>query len=465
MIWTIPLRLATLMVALAAPVLACHAYADDTQEERWNGYGQFTWIWQQKNSFPAAYTNLNGSPNSLLPAREPSYTVSATAYLGLRAWQGSEIYLVPEVIAELPLSGLHGLGGAIQNGELEKNGKKDLTLYRSRLFLRQTWDFGGDPVHVASGQMQLAGTVDSRRFVLTAGNLAVIDVFDKNAYAGNVRQQFLNMNFLTHAAFDFAADARGYSWGLVGEYYRDDWAFRLGRFAPPRDPNQLALDPKILQNYGDQVEIEHRHELMGQPGALRLLAFRNVENMGRWDDAIGAFQADPNRNATTCTTFNYGSGNASAPDLCWARKRNVKVGFGVNVEQTIADGVGVFFRGMRADGRTEVYSYTSSDSSLSLGALATGGRWGRPMDSAGIGFAENWLSGPHVAYLRRGGIDGFIGDGNISYGLEKTFEAFYNISINRGLWITIDVQRIINPAYNTDRGPVNILGARLHAEI
>jgi high affinity Mn2+ porin len=452
------------IVAGALLLSAFQALAEDPQEERWNAHGQFTWIWHQKESFPAAYTNFNGSPNSLLPDKEDSFTVTATAFLGFRPWKGGELYFVPEVISELPLSGLHGLGGSIQNGELEKNGTVKPTLYRSRLFLRQTWDFGGVSIPVESGPMQLAGSVDSRRFVLTAGNLSILDIFDKNAYTGDVRQQFMNMNFLTYAAFDFAADARGYTWGLAGEFYYDQWAFRFGRFIGPNDPNQLPLNPHILQYYGDQLEIEHKHDLYGQPGKVRLLAFRNVEHMGRWDDAINAFESNPNQNATTCTTFNYGSLNATAPDLCWARKRNVKTGVGVSLEQAIGEDIGVFFRGMKADGETEVYAYTSTDSSISLGTLIQGNRWGREKDTVGIGYSQNWLSSEHVAYLNMGGIDGFIGDGRINYRPEKAFELFYRINLNRYLWLTPDFQHIVNPAYNGDRGPVTIYGVRVHAE-
>ena len=39
----------------------------NTDDENWNAYGQFTYISSWKPSFHAAYTNLNGSMNSLLP--------------------------------------------------------------------------------------------------------------------------------------------------------------------------------------------------------------------------------------------------------------------------------------------------------------------------------------------------------------------------------------------------------------
>ncbi len=450
--------------AIAGVLFAPHALAEDPVEESWNAYGQMTYIWNQKEAFSAAYTNLNGSTNSLIPDKERSYTGTVTGFFGVRSWNGGEIYLVPELISELPPSGLHGLGGSFPDGELEKNGTRSPTIYRSRLFLRQSWNLGGDSTPVESGPMQLAGAEDSRRFVLTAGNLAIIDLFDKNAYTGDVRQQFLSMNFLTYAAFDFAADARGYSWGIAGEYYHDDWAFRAGRFLGPLHPNQLKLDYSIMDHYGDQVEIERSHKISGSPGKIRILAYRNVENMARWDDAISAFEADPAKNAADCTSFSYGSANATAPDLCWARKKNAKVGLGISVEQSITPEAGVFFRGMKSDGKTEVFSYLSADSSISLGALVKGTLWGRDRDTSGFGVAQNWLSTSHVNYLNLGGIDGFIGDGRITYRPEQAFEAYYNIGVNKFIWFTVDIQHVVNPAYNSDRGPVSFYGARMHAE-
>jgi hypothetical protein len=433
-----------LLATVPRPCLA----ADE--DEAFNAFGQLTYIWHEKRPFSAAYTNLNGTPNSLVAEKERSWTTTATAYLGLRLWSGGEVYFVPEVISELPLSGLHGLGGSIQNGELEKNGLRTPTIYRSRLFLRQTWDLGGETTRAESGPMQLAGSQSSRRFVLTAGNLSVIDVFDRNAYAGDVRQQFLNMSFLTYAAFDFAADARGYSWGIAGEFYDDEWVVRGGRFIGPVNPNQL--------------ELEHRHDWNGRPGKLRVLAYRNVENMGRFDDAVSALASDPAKNATTCTGFNYGSGNAGAPDLCWARRRNTKLGAGASFEQAIGANGGMFGRAMWSDGRTEVFAYTATDRSLSFGANLKGENWGRPLDTVGIGYSQGWLSASHVRYLGLGGIDGFIGDGRINYAPEKLGEIYYSAKANRFLWLTADLQRVVNPAYNADRGPVTLWGIRLHAE-
>ena len=121
-------RLLRRPVLMAFLLAASGAFAADAPDDKGNAFGQFTYIVHSKRAFPAAYTNVNGTPNSLVPERERSFTTTATAYLGLRAWKGTEFYFAPELISELPLSGLRGLGGSIQNGELEKNGLRQRTL-------------------------------------------------------------------------------------------------------------------------------------------------------------------------------------------------------------------------------------------------------------------------------------------------------------------------------------------------
>ncbi|MEO8767346.1 MAG: carbohydrate porin [Nitrosospira sp.] len=437
----------------------------DLEDEHWNAYGQFTYISSWKGALPASYTNLNGSTNSLLPGSERSFSGTATLYLGLKTWRGGEVYFVPEMISMRPLSDLKGLGGVIQNFEMQKGGSETPIYYRSRLFFKQTWGFGGDRIRLDSDPMQLGTTVDSRRLVVRVGNFSVIDFFDKNSYSGDLRRQFLNMAFMTYAAFDFAADARGYTWGMVSEYFHDDWAVRFGHVAASIDPNQLAIDSRIFTYYGQQVELEHRHQLYDRPGSVRMLVYRNHENMGKFSDAIAVFQSNHNKNATTCTGFNYGSGNVGAPDLCWVRKPNDKVGIGINIEQQVLDDVGLFFRGMYSDGKTEVFSYTSTDRSISLGTLANGSRWGRKKDTLGIGFAAGWISSQHARFLNMGGIDGFIGDGRIKKDAEHVVDIFYSVNLlNSPLWVTADYQHITNPGFNADRGPVNVYGMRVHAE-
>jgi high affinity Mn2+ porin len=437
----------------------------DFDDETWNFYGQSTYISQWMNAFPALYTNLNGSPNSLKPNAQNSFSWTATLFFGAKVWDGGEIYAVPEVVGELPLSGLKGLGGDIQNFELQKAGSEVPIIYLARGYFKQSFDMGGDIIQVESDPLELGKRTDSRRFSFVVGKFSLLDFFDHNSFAGDLRRQFFNMSFMASAAYDFSADSKGYTFGSVLEQRWDSWAFRYGRTAVTYDPNQLILNYNLFQYYGDQAEIEHAHEIGGMPGAIRILGFHNHEYMGKFSQAIAIFETNPQKyNATTCTGFNYGNPNAGAPDLCWARKPNDKFGIGINIEQMVSEDLGFFARGFWNDGNEEVYSYTSTDRSISVGGLLMGERWERPKDSLGIGFSQNWISKSHARYLALGGIDGFIGDGGLSQATEHVVDIFYSINVANPFWVTADYQHIANPGYNSARGPVNIFGVRAHIE-
>ena len=431
------------LAGFVGALLPALAWAQTPDYEDWNAKFQATYVWQLKPSFAARYSG----PNSLSSEREKSYSFTATAALGFRPWAGGELYFDPEVAQGVPLSNLTGLGG-FTNGEMARASGSNPTFYRARLFLRQSWGMGGESEQAESDANRLAGSIDKRRIVLTAGNLSVLDVFDNNAYSHDPRRQFLNWAFLTYGAYDYAGDARGYTWGAALEYFHDDWAIRAGRFIQPKEPNQLQLDSRIFQHYGDQIEIERGHTWRDQPGVLRLLVFRNRAVMSRFDDAL-----------------NLAARSGTTPDINAVRTgEQVKTGIGINLEQAITPDVGVFSRAMWADGQTETYAFTEIDRSLSAGALIKGGAWGRPQDSVGVALARNELSHAHRDYLAAGGLGFFLGDGRLNYRPEDIIEAFYSLCVFKSSWVTLDAQRIQNPAYNADRGPVDVATIRLHAE-
>jgi len=421
-------------------VLAQVGHAQDVPEET-SAKFQATYVWQRKSPFDAPYTG----PHSLSPDREKSYSLTATAALGIRSWRGGEVYFDPEVTQGVPLSGLTGLGG-FTNGEIARTSGPSPTFYRARLFARQTWVFGGESEKAESDANQLAGSGDRRRLVLTVGNLSVLDIFDHNSFSHDPRTQFLNWSLMTHGAYDFAADARGYSWGFALEFLYDDWRLRAGRFIQPKEPNQLALDPRIVKHYGDQIEIERAHALAGRPGKLRFLVFRNVARMARYQDAL-----------------DLAAQTGGAPDINAVRTvERVKRGFGFNFEQEISPSVGLFGRASRADGQTETYAFTEIDQSLSGGVSLKGGTFGRPQDTLGIAFVRNSLSAEHRDYLAAGGLGFFLGDGALRYRPESILEAYYSLNVAKDTSFSADFQRISNPGYNADRGPATVISARLH---
>lgn len=435
---------ASLLPALLAAFLAAAscARADDLPAtEAWNAHVQATYVWQAKPAFDAAYSG----PASLAPWRETGYSFSATAAFGMRPWQGAELYVDPEVVQGKPMSGLHGLGG-MGNGEQQKSSGASPTFYRARLFLRQTWNLGGDLLGVESDMNQLAGSVAARRVVLTAGNLAVSDIFDNNSVAHDARSQFLNWALLAHGAWDFAADARGYTWGAALEYDDGPWTVRAGRFLMPRESNGLALDPRIFRHHGDQVELEHRHAWLGQAGTVRLLAFHDRVIMGGFRDALAAAAPD------------------AAPDVGTVRRERGKTGFGLSLDQALGTNAALFARASRNDGASETYAFAEIERSLSAGATLQGAPWGRAGDTLGVALVQNGLARAHRDYLAAGGVGAFIGDGALDYRPERIAEAYYRIAFGPHVALSLDWQHIANPAYNAARGPVDLFGVRLHGQ-
>jgi hypothetical protein len=428
------------LIAALLPMPMLAIAADDTAEETWNLKGQATYIWQRKSPFSAAYTG----PNSLRTQAEKSYSFSGTLFFGYRLAAGTELYFNPEVVQSAPMSDLTGLGGML-NSEQQKASGPNPTFYRARLFLRQTWNLGGETTRQESQANQLAGSLSAQRVVLTVGNYAVTDIFDNNAYAHDGRTQFMNWSLLTHGAYDYAADTRGYTWGAAMEYYDGDWVYRFGRYLMPIESNGQQLDARIFRHFSDQAELEYSYTLGGQPGKLRLMAFHNRMISGSFRDALAA----------------AGSGTPSVADV---RKEQSKYGAGINVEQNLTSDIGMFLRTSWNDGKTETYSFTEVERSVTVGMSMAGTRWGRADDVLGIAGIRNGLSQAHRDYLAAGGTGVFIGDGRLNYRPEDIVEAYYNVRVSKATTLGLDVQKIFHPAYNADRGPVLVAGARLHVE-
>lgn len=434
-------RLAWAAAAATAILLPAASRAESGETENVGAKLQATYVWQSKPAFAARYTG----PNSLVQWNERGYSFSATAFLGVRPWRGGEFYFDPEVVQGAALSHLQGLGG-LTNGENQKTTGPNPTPYIARAFLRQTWSLGSETERVESDQNQLAGAVARRRIALTAGKLALVDVFDRNDVAADPRTRFLNWSFLTHGSYDYAADARGYSWGAALEWFHDDWALRAGRFAQPQQPNGLPLDQHIWRHYGDQIELEHKHRIADQPGTVRLLVFRNRAVMARYEDALA-----------------LAAGTGTVPDLNAVRfGEQTKRGVGLALEQQAGAQASVFARLNRADGGTETYAFTDIDRSVSFGGVLKGGRWGRGDDTVGLAFARNGLAAAHRQYLAAGGMTFFLGDGRLNYRPENIVETYYSLAATKNAFVTLDWQHIVHPGYNADRGPVNVASLRLH---
>lgn len=431
-----------LVLLLAAlPGLAVAA-DDDVVAEAFGVHAQATYVRQLKPAFESPYEG----PHSLDSERAWGYSFTGTLAAGARLGN-TEVYADAEVAQGVAFSGLQGLA-AFSNGELARTSGSTPTFYRARLFVRQVIGLGGGSETIEADANQLASRYDKRRLIITAGNVSVLDIFDGNTFSHDPRTQFMNWALMTHAAWDYAADSRGYTWGAAAEYIADGWAIRAGRFAQPQQPNGLQLDGDLLHHYGDVLEIGRDYAWGEQAGTVRVLAFRNRAVMSRYDDALALAAA-----------------TGAPPDLNAVRHDvQTKAGIGLDMEHHLTSEMGVFGRLMWADGQTETYAFTEADRSASAGFSMNGARWGRAPDTLGIAAAVDALSDPHRRILAEGGNTFFLGDGRLTYRTENVLEAYYRVRVLPHADVSVDFQHIAHPGFNADRGPVSFLALRLHVE-
>ena len=440
-----------LCIALYSYSTRANAQFDEKEAPAAAIHAQTTYIWQTKPPFGAAYSG----PNSLSPLKEESYSFTVTGDLGLRLWPGAQLHINPEAAQGMPLSNLTGVGG-ISNGELARGSSANLITYAARVFLQQRFNAGGATENMAADFNELGGKVAERRWTLTLGTFSLLDYFDNNPYAKDPREQFANWSFLTHGAWDYAADARGYTTGLVVEYRTPAWSVRAGRTMQPRESNGLALDGALGRHYGDQIEVDGNLPIDLPAGPLRgrALVFSNRIEAGSFADALAL------------------AGPGGVPDVSLVRRDQTKTGWGLTLEAPLAEDSGLFLRLSRNSGNVETYAFTEIDSQTAIGGQFTGAFLGRGQDRWGVAYAVNGLSDSHRDYLAAGGLGFFLGDGRLNYDSERVLETYYRVVLPD--WgtragkvqsaLSLGFQYITNPGYNRDRGPVQTFMFRWHSD-
>ncbi|MEC5218857.1 high affinity Mn2+ porin [Actimicrobium sp. GrIS 1.19] len=407
----------------------------------WAVHGQVTNITQKHSHFNSPYSGAN----SLDPDGRMEETTDVTLFAGVRLWQGAEFWVNPEIDQGFGFNNTLGAAG-FPNGGAYKLGSNAPYLRLPRAFIRQTISLGGEAQLIEPAANQLGGTRSANNLTLTAGKFAVTDIFDTNVYAHDPRADFLNWSIIDSGPFDYAADSWGYTFGGAVEWTQDWLTLRGGVFQLSEIPNGKVTGLHLNQN-ALIAELEMRHQMTGHPGKIKLLAFRNHGNMASYREAT-----------------QLGVDTASVPDVALVRRVDSRSGFAVNLEQEIASDLGAFARVGMNGGDKEAFEFSDINNSIAAGLSIKGDRWSRHDDTVGVAFAVNRLSGSARDYFSAGGLGILVGDGALNYGSEKILEAYYTLRANSHLALTLDFQRIANPAYNRDRGPVNFVALRVHGE-
>jgi high affinity Mn2+ porin len=416
------------------------------KDSGWSYHLQFTGIIQAHPSFHSPYAGQN----SQIAEHQSEYSVTTTLYLGRHLWNGASIFFNPEMAGGAGVGSTLGIAG-FPNGETFRIGNPQPTVYVGRIFLRQHIDLDKDHFeNLVDDANQVTERVSTSRLTLSAGKFSVGDFFDNSTVSHDPRSDFMNWAFMNNGAYDYAANTRGYTYGVVAEYVKPTWTLRLGTALEPTYSNGPNLDWHYTKTNSENLEWEKRYSVNKHKGVLRLLAFYNVNKAPRYDDVVAA-----KLNGTDTTM-----------DVIYGKEYGgKKYGFGINSEQELSNFASVFLRLGWNDGKTATWAFAEIDNTISGGIRIFGQSWKRSADNISLALLSNGISGPHRNFLAAGGYGFMIGDGQLPhYSRENIAELFYECRLFYNLWVTLDYQFVSHPAYNPDRGPVHLFAARAHVE-
>ncbi|HKV05381.1 MAG TPA: carbohydrate porin [Candidatus Acidoferrales bacterium] len=456
-----PLLWALIVCAAAAPTVRAQDSAPDSSSDsssddsvtlfphsgtsRYWISGQANIILQWHPAFPAKYSGTNSLQSHAENATSKVYTL----YLGYALAPTTEVFLDIESAGGHGISNALGLAG-ITNLDVVRNTTLSENPYVARIMLRQIIPLTDERVEADRDELHLATSLPARRIEIRIGKFDLVDFFDLNTWGQDSRLQFLNWTVDDNGAYDYAADTRGYTDGVLVEYDDHWWSARFAEALMPKVANGINLDADVARARSENIEFEARgNRVAHRAGTVRLLAYLNHADMGNYREAIDDFLAR----------------KTPAPDIVSTRRQGRhKYGFGLNFEQEITSQAGVFGRLGWSDGRNESFAYTEDDRTLELGGFTRGGSWHRQYDRAGAVFVVNGIVAAHQQYLALGGHGFLLGDGALTYGPEKIFEGFYTAHLWRGFFASFDLQHVNNPGYNKARGPIIVPSLRFHAD-
>jgi high affinity Mn2+ porin len=410
--------------------------------------GQINSIFQGNPRFPAQYSGTN----SFVNASKAAATVVFTLYTGLQLTRTTEILIDGESAGGTPLSQALGLAG-FTNADAQRDPSLAWTPYLARAEVHQVIPLSNDADAAKRNPLSLLTSLPARRIDIYVGEFSLSDYFDGNSIAGNDHMQFMNWTVVDTGTYDYSSDTRGYTWGGVIDFVDRWWTFRFAEVLDSKRANGITLQKNLQDAHSENYELEFNPTLLaGGNTSLHLLAFTNFANLGYYHQANALFLG----------------GQTPTPDLSDHPQRTaLKYGFAINAEQDFTEDLRGFVRAGWNDGQTQSWQYSEVDQTVAFGGDLSGALWNRSRDKVGVAFVVNGISHDHREYLALGGLGLNLGDGRLTYGPEKIMETYYNfpIPLHSGLFAALDIQYFDDPGYNRARGPVVVLGARIHIEL
>ena len=434
------------MKAFLLVILVCLTQisnAQDAVDKKLSIHLQATVIPQYHFKFKSPYQGAN----SLEPKEGIKTSLTTTLFINYHPFKNAFIIFNPEAAGGKGLSKTLGVAG-FPNGEIYRVGNPAPQPYIARLYFEYRFPFNHRKIWKAITPDSAKSIVYQNYLSILAGKFSITDFFDGSDISHDPRLQYLNWSLMASGAWDYPANVRGYTMGVVAQAFLNEWKIRAALTGVPIEANGKELQFKGGDAMGTAIEFEKDNLFKKNESTftnLHLGAFYNRARMGNYALALKSAPLSPD----IISTRLYG--------------RDKKGIYGI-IDNHFGN-ILHFIRGSYNDGKNETWAFTEIDRSAATGFSFKGNLWKRDNDMFGIAAVVNGLSADHKNYLRSGGYGFLIGDGQLNYGTENIIETYYSFNAFKGFFISPDYQFILHPGYNKDRGPVSVVSLRLHYQL
>ena len=151
------------------------------------------------------------------PNYEKATSRLLTLYTGMRLNKSTEVLVDVEEAGGDALSTGLGIAG-FPNLDIVRNPLLSKVPYLARGMVHKVFALSKDKVENQRSFLSLFDELPRRRLEIRVGKFSMVDFFDVNSTGSDTHFQFLNWAVDNNGAYDYAADTRGYTVGVLADY-------------------------------------------------------------------------------------------------------------------------------------------------------------------------------------------------------------------------------------------------------
>jgi high affinity Mn2+ porin len=163
--------------------------------------------------------------------------------------------------------------------------------YLGRGMIHKVFALSKDKIENQRSFLSLFDELPRRRLEIRFGKFSLPDFFDLNSVGSDTHLQFTNWSVDNNGAWDYAADTRGYTVGVVADYEDRNWGFRFAEALMPKVANGIDLVWRPWQVHAENWEYELRRGLLPKKSGARFPIYRQPRhNRDRGPVTVGSLR-------------------------------------------------------------------------------------------------------------------------------------------------------------------------------